>query len=40
MRNPEDDKPMELFQETVKMLEELANASQQFEYVAFGYVVD
>lgn len=38
MRTSEEDEPMELFEETIGMLEELDNAFQQFDSVAFGCV--
>jgi hypothetical protein len=39
-KTSESDEPMELFEETVRMLEELDSAFQQFDYVAFGFVAD
>jgi separase len=37
MKTSEDDVSTDLFEETVRMLEELDNAFQQFDCVAFGY---
>jgi separase len=39
MKTSEGDGPMELFEETVRMFEELDNAFQRFDYVAFGCVI-
>lgn len=38
MKTLDGDEPTVLFEETVRMLEELDDAFQQFDYVAFGYV--
>ena len=40
MKTLEDDEPTGLFEETVGMLEDLDDAFQQFDSVAFGFVVD